>query len=135
MNISLREWIADHEGFRSKVYEDTVGKKTLGFGRNVSDLGVTLEEAYYLLGNDINRCVKELEHYHWYNRSPCGVQEALVNMCFNLGLPRLIKFKNMIKALEGGNYNLAALEALDSVWAKQVGDRAKDIASVIRDGR
>lgn len=135
MSIRLRDWIADHEGFRSKVYEDTVGKNTVGFGRNMSDVGITLEEGYYLLDNDIKRCLADLEHYHWYNRSPRGVQEALINMCFNLGITRLLNFKKMIKALEGGNYHVAALEALDSTWSKQVGNRAKDIAAVIRNAK
>lgn len=135
MSLSLREWIMHHEGVRQKPYLDIFDNWSIGAGRNLSGNGLSMDEVYYLLDNDINRCVKELEHYHWYNRSPRGVQEALTNMCFNLGITRLLKFKKMIAALECGRYHVAALEALDSLWAKQVGQRAKDVAAVIREGR
>jgi lysozyme len=58
-------------------------------------------------------------------------QEALVNMCFNLGFTRLMKFSKMMAAMAEGKYSLAASEALDSRWAKQVGNRSKDIAHML----
>ena len=64
---------------------------------------------------------------------PEPAQRALANMAFNLGVPRLSQFKNMLSALEKGDYNVAAKEALDSNWAKQVGDRANRIAKVFRE--
>ena len=53
-------------------------------------------------------------------------------MAFNLGWPRLSRFKNMIEALKAGDYGRAADEALDSKWADQVGTRAERIATVYR---
>ena len=61
-------------------------------------------------------------------------QEALVNMCFNLGFTRLTKFTNMMAAMAEGKYSLAATEALDSKWAKQVGKRSRDIAHMLEFG-
>lgn len=58
-----------------------------------------------------------------------------MNMCFNLGISRLKGFKRMIVALEKKNYTVAAMEALDSKWSTQVGQRAKDIALMIREGK
>lgn len=133
--LSLRDWIIHHEGLRQKPYQDSVDKITIGVGRNLSDNGISIEEAYYLLDNDIKRCKRELESYTWYTRAPRGVQEALINMCFNLGISRLLGFQRMISALESHNYHQASFEALDSKWAKQVGQRAKDISAVIREGK
>lgn len=132
--IFVKEWIKAHEGFQSHPYLDTVGKVTLGYGRNIDDNGISVDEAEYLLGNDIQRCIEELSHYNWYVDQPIHVQNSLINMCFNLGINRLLGFKNMILALIEKDYTRAAIEALDSKWAHQVPRRARDIALMIRDG-
>jgi lysozyme len=116
-------------------YIDTVGKLTIGYGRNLDDNGISQEEADILFNNDFDNCQRELSQYAWYTSQPEGVQAALMNMCFNLGLPRLKLFKRMIAALYVKNYTLAAQEALDSKWAAQVGERAKDVAVMLREGK
>lgn len=88
-----------------------------------------------MFDNDFNDVQRELSTCSWYVDQPEGVQAALINMCFNLGLPRLLGFKRMIAALEAKNYTLAAKEALNSKWATQVGDRAKDVAVMLREGK
>lgn len=132
---TLKDWIKKCEGFKSHPYLDTVGKVTIGYGRNIDDNGISEQEADVMLDNDIDRCRKELSPYSWYSEQPFGVQDALVNMCFNLGISRLLGFRKMIAALEAKNYTQAALEALDSKWANQVGKRAKDVAVMIRAGK
>lgn len=116
-------------------YLDTEGVSTIGYGRNLRDNGITEEEANYLFNNDLNRCERELLECSWYINQPEGVQEALINMCFNLGIGRLKQFKRMIEALAAKNYTLAAQEALNSKWATQVGQRAKDVAVMLREGK
>jgi lysozyme len=59
----------------------------------------------------------------------------MVNLCFNLGLPTLLKFKNALKSMEAGLFDEAADHFLDSRWARQVGDRAIEITSTIRTGK
>jgi len=130
--LSIKEWIKKHEGLSLNIYRDSVDKITVGVGRNLSDNGISSEEADFLLDNDIQRCIKELLPFSWFLDQPQPVKNALVNMCFNLGITRLLKFKKMIAALEVDDYDRAAIEALDSRWAKQVGARASDIANVIR---
>ena len=61
-------------------------------------------------------------------------QWALMNMAFNLGITKLVKFKKMLAALKAGDYNLAAKEALNSKWSKQVGKRSNRISDVFRNG-
>lgn len=131
---NLKIWIKMHEGFNNEPYICTSGKLTIGYGRNLEDTGLSLDEAEYLLENDFKRTEKELLQYSWYLAAPSNVKDALFNMCFNLGLPRLLTFKKMIEALIYKNYTKAAKEALNSMWAKQVGQRAKDIALMIREG-
>lgn len=131
---NLKEWIKYHEGFRSHPYIDTVGKLTIGYGRNLQDNGISIQEANVLFENDFQRCLEELIKYPWYSEQPENIKNALMNMCFNLGINRLLEFKRMIAAIEKKEYTNAALEALNSKWAAQVGERAKDIALMIRQG-
>jgi lysozyme len=130
----LKDWIKKCEGFRAFPYLDTVGKVTIGYGRNIDDLGISAAEAEFMLDNDLARCEKDLSQYSWYLIQPDNVKMALMNMCFNIGIHRLTGFKKMITALINKDYTNAALEALDSKWATQVGQRAKDVASMIREG-
>jgi lysozyme len=131
---SLKDWIKKNEAFKSHPYLDTVGKLTIGWGRNIDDNGISKEEADFLFDNDFARCQRELAPFPWYVNAPQNVQYALMNMCFNLGIARLLGFRNMIMALTAKDYTKAAMEALDSKWANQVGDRAKQVALMMRQG-
>ena len=122
------------EGLKLEIYKCTAGKITIGVGRNIEDRGITTSEARLLLANDVDIISDELtNNFPWWVSMPEPAQRALANMAFNLGVPRLSQFKNMLAALEKGDYNVAAKEALDSNWAKQVGDRANRIAKVFRE--
>lgn len=132
---SLRDQLIKHEGFRLKPYRDTVGKLTIGVGRNIEDVGISQAEAMMLLNNDIDRCVAELSRaFVWFEYQTSERKRALIDMCFNLGITRLLGFKKMIAAIEVCDYDRAAREALDSRWASQVGQRAHTIANMIRRG-
>lgn len=117
-----------------QLYFDTVGKKTIGYGRNIEDNGISLDEAELMFSNDFARCQKELAPFTWYTNQPDNIKSALMNMCFNMGITKLLGFKKMIAALTAKDYTKAALEALDSRWSIQVGQRAKDVALMIRQG-
>ena len=130
----VRDLVRD-EGMRLKPYTDTVGKVTIGVGRNLDDVGISEDEALAMLDADIDRSIADLDRtLPWLFERPEPVQRALVNMCFNLGWPRLSGFRNMLDALEAGDYDRAAAEALDSRWARQVGARAERIAALFREG-
>ncbi len=124
-----------HEGLRLKPYRDTRGKLTIGVGRNLDDVGITEEEALYLLKNDIKRVLDFLkERLPYWNGLTETRKMALVDMCFNLGPGGFLSFKRMLAALERGDYEQAAREMLDSRWARQVGRRAEELAEMMRDG-
>ena len=124
------------EGLRLKPYRDTVGKLTIGVGRNLDDVGITEAEALVLLQNDAQRARRDCRQAFdpWWDNMTERRKRALANMCFNLGLPRLMGFQKMLACLAAGDYDKAADEALDSQWATQVGDRAQRIATAFREG-
>lgn len=132
MKQHLTRLIALHEGFREKPYRCTAGKLTLGFGRNLDDVGITREEGEILLANDIEVSMAILQDRIdcWHQLSEVR-QAVLVDMCFNLGWPRLARFRKFLAALEAREYAQAAAEMLDSRWAKQVGHRAHRLASMM----
>lgn len=133
--LKLREQLIKHEGVRLKPYTDTVGKLTIGVGRNLDDVGITQDEAMQMLTNDIKRVAEEVEKaFGWFKSLDTVRQDAILNMAFNVGLPRLQGFKKMLEALRVQNYSVAAKEALASKWATQVGRRAADIAKMLEKG-
>ena len=135
LNIFTKELTLD-EGLELKPYQCTANKVTIGIGRNLTDVGISEEEAQYLLGNDIREIVSGLNrNFPWWKDMPETAQRGLANMAFNMGMPRLMLFKNMIKCLEEGDFSSAAAEALDSVWASQVGDRSKRVAKLFLDAQ
>jgi len=134
----LTEMLKRHEGVETHAYTDSVGKITLGVGRNIDPsggIGLSEKEIKYLLSNDISRVELELFNtFAWFESLDEVRGDALVNICFNLGLPRLKKFKKALAAMEAKDYNLAAIELLDSRWAVQVGQRAIELSLMIETG-
>ena len=131
------ELIAHHEGFSPKPYRCPAGKLTIGFGRNLEDKGISLNEAKMLLQHDVWDAYKDCiivahENKVNFHVLPFTVKLALIDMAFNLGINGLRTFKRMWNAIFEKNWEKAALEALDSKWAIQVGKRATDIADLIR---
>jgi lysozyme len=121
------------EAVRLKLYTDTVGKQTIGIGRNLNDVGVSLDEALYLAGNDVTRALNSLEKYGWFTQLSLVRQAALVSMMFNLGPEHFAGFHMMIAAIEMNDWHGAAEQMLSSRWAIQVGTRASRIAQMMRD--
>jgi lysozyme len=110
---------------------------TVGVGRNIDEdggLGLSIDEIEFLLENDIRRCKQELITLPWFSQIDSVRQDALINMCFNLGMTRLLGFKNALTAMSVGDYDTAADEFMDSRWAKQVGYRAEEVCTMIRTG-
>ena len=131
----LIEQLRLHEGVEHKPYVDTVGKTTIGVGRNLDDVGLTDDEIDYLLDNDIHTVMSELDVWWAGWRELDEVrQRVLADMMFNMGRPTLNKFENFYAALVDGNYEQASVEMLDSRWAEQVGQRAQRLAGMMATG-
>lgn len=132
---ALLKQLIDDEGVRLKPYRDTVGKLTIGIGRNLDDRGISMSEATAMCENDITAVCNELDRtYPWWKQMSEARQLVFANMCFNMGLARFSDFKKMLARAKEGRYNEAAEEMLDSKWAKQVGMRAARLAMMMRKG-
>lgn len=127
------QWLRMHEGLRLKPYRCTANKRTIGYGRNLDDVGITEAEADYLLVADVARAVRAAEHLvaNFYTLNPVR-QAVLIDMAFNLGARGLAGFVNMRTAIEGENFAEAAQHMLNSTWAKQVKGRAVFLAEKMR---
>lgn len=123
------------EGVRLKPYKDSVGKLTIGVGRNLDDVGISTEEADYLLQNDLIVTEARLSSTFPWTQGLDPVRRAvLVNMAFNMGVGGLAQFRHMLEAAQAGDYTKAAEEMNNSTWASQVGARAMRLAIQMESG-
>ena len=145
-----------HEGLRLGVYKDTLGINTVGIGRNLDDRGISKEEldwmdipsidhifsdgiteadAMYLAQNDVQIVEEELVRAHPCVEELDAVRQlVLMDMAFNLGVPRLCKFKKMWAAVHAKQFDVAAKEMLGSRWARQVKSRSTKLAHAMHHG-
>jgi lysozyme len=122
----IRDHIKEYEGYSALVYECTAGYATIGYGRNLEQRGITKEEAEHLLANDIKQCIKELKGImNRFDDLPEKAQLVLIDMCYNLGLSKLLNFENMLDAIDAKDWEKASAELLDSRYAAQVKRRAR----------
>ena len=148
--------LIEHEGMVLTVYQDTLGIDTIGIGRNLKDRGISKEEldymdyphmdavyehgiteadARYLAMNDVKIVERELCAVHKCVEELDSVRQLiLMDMAFNMGVPRLCKFKKMWNAIHEKNFEAASLEMLDSRWARQVGRRATILSNAMKTG-
>lgn len=124
------------EGCKLKPYRDTVGKLTIGYGRNLDDVGISALEAEVLLDHDLATAEQECRKaFPWFADLNDVRQRVLVNMAFNLGLPKLQGFTKTLACIADRDYERAAANMLASKWAAQVKSRAVRLARMMRDGR
>jgi len=124
-----------HEGVEHKPYKCTAGYLTIGVGRNIEERGLSDDEIDYILNNDVNIATDELvATFDWYADLDPIRQRVVIDMVFNLGMPRFKQFKNMIAAIEAGDWMEASNQMMDSRWAQQVGLRASRLAEMMETG-
>lgn len=148
--------LIEHEGMVLTVYQDSLGIDTIGIGRNLKDRGISKEEldymdipsmavvyehgiteadARYLALNDIKIVENELAKVHPCVNDLSAVRQlVLMDMAFNMGVPRLCKFKKMWNAIHEQSFEIASIEMLDSKWARQVGGRATRLSDAMKKG-
>ena len=131
-NATIQEMIKRHEGFRNMPYNCSAGKLTIGFGRNLEVNGISYDEAQLMLDNDIDKCIVQLKlNFPVYNYLPDKIQHVLIDMCFNLGINGLMKFKRFLGYVKDGKYCSAAAEMMRSKWAEQTGSRAEELFNMV----
>jgi len=135
----IKQRIKEHEGFRDTVYSDSLGFATIGYGHLVlpTDNFVegttydkkTLEEVFdndFKIAHDsANELLADIEHNHI-------VKGVIIEMCFQLGKPRVMKFKKMWEALKEKNLDKASAEMIDSNWYRQTKKRCESLANIMK---
>lgn len=157
----LIDELKQDEGVMLKAYTDTVGKRTVGVGRNYSDVpfsqdeclaifgttsisfhnadtylstkGLTMAQIELLLKNDIKRCLKNLEGKDFWEvvKDIEGPNRAIVNLCFNMGIATLLTFKNTLAYIKKKDWKNAATNLTQSKWYTQVGVRGPRVIKLI----
>jgi lysozyme len=131
------------EGVEYKPYKDTMGVDTVGVGHNLQasplpdgwSYPLTDEQVNVLLTQDIQAVFADLDHNlpWWVNLNDVR-QRVLSNMAFNLGITKLLGFKNTLAAMRQGKYKDASSGMLNSAWASQVKGRAVRLADMMLRG-
>ncbi len=136
----LEDMLLVHEGKKRFVYRCTSNALTIGVGRNIDPnkggIGLSDDEILYMLRNDIKRVYGELDsNLPWFEDLDDVRQDVLSDMCFNMGISRLLSFRKMLAAVELGLYDRASDELLNSKYAEQVKGRALKLARMMKEGK
>ena len=133
---NLKLMLLRHEGLKLKPYQDTVGKVTVGVGRNLDDVGISREEAMFMLDNDIKKAKLGLAHmFPWYLSLDDVRQAVMVDMTFNMGIAGFAKFVLTIDHIKRRDYLEASKEMLNSKWSSDVKGRAVELSEMMRTGK
>lgn len=142
--MTVSDLIAKHEGLRLFPYNDSggnialspPGKITVGFGRNLTDVGISEDEAKIFLANDIDRAEEGIaEAWPAYQQLDAVRKAVVLDMVYNMGLSDFLEFKETMAAIAAGDWQVAQDHMLASKWASQVGARAVEDATMILTGQ
>ena len=131
--MSLIDQIKEHEGFKSRVYKCTEGYDTIGYGFAVKDLELDEDIAEEILLRKLEKLIQRVRaKFKWLDTVPHEVQGVLVNMSYQMGVNGVSKFKKALHAMQMFQWKIAADELMDSRWARQTPNRAKELSNIIR---
>lgn len=139
MNLILKHRLMNEEGFRDRLYKDTEGFLTIGYGWCPEKNPMSEELAEIVLEYHINQVEKNLLSLftisEWYLKLDPVRQSVIMDLAYNMGLDRLLGFQKMIDAIKENDFDTAANEMLNSKWHLQVGKRAEALADIFRKGQ
>ena len=137
---TIKEMIIANEGTgpikntRFMPYQDTVKKWTIGYGRNITDRGLSIEEANFLLESDIKEVETALDrNINWWRNKPENIQLVLQDLCFNMGITTLMTFKNTLLLINLGHYKDAADSLQKTKYHNDVKIRALKNEALLRE--
>jgi lysozyme len=133
--IKLINRLKKSEGFRQFPYVDTTGNLTIGFGRNLRANGISMDEASYLLEDDMRIAEAAVwKYFPDFGSLNEARKSVIVDMAFNMGIQGLLGFKHMISAIKAKDFAAASNSMLNSKWHTQVGKRAEELAMIMQTG-
>ena len=132
--MSLIDSIKEHEGYVGIVYKDSLGIDTIGYGFAIKDLeldrdicDIILERKLHDLEDSVNL------KFSWFMYMPQEIKNVVLEMCYQLGVNGFSKFKKTISFLQDRQFQEASVEMLDSLWAKQTPNRAKELSDRVKE--
>jgi len=132
--MKLIESIKQHEGYVGVVYKDSLGIDTIGYGFAIKDLEldediceIILERKLHTLEDSINF------KFNWFKYMPPEIKNVVIEMCYQLGVGGVSKFKKTIAYLQNKQWEEASVEMLDSLWARQTPNRAKELSNRVKE--
>lgn len=135
VDACLQRQMETHEGRRGRPYKDIFGNVTIGVGHNLSStplpdavINLLLEYDLDIARHDLNTALP------WATMLDPIRYRVLVDMCFNLGITKLLGFRTTLSLIQSGDYVSASLQMLKSKWAKQVGKRAATLSHMMLTG-
>jgi len=139
MYEDLKSRIKKHEGFLAKVYLDSLGKATIGYGHLLTEEDDFVEGVIYdkdileaLFEKDFNKAVQGAEELLKDYNIALVAKEVIIEMVFQLGKTGVSKFKKMFDALKNNDYSRAAAEMLNSAWYRQTPSRCEELSELMR---
>jgi len=130
MNTDLVSRIMANEGFRATAYRDSRGFLTIGYGFNV-DGGITRYAAGALMEAQLAEARADIDGYPWYQACDPVRQGVLVELCFNMGLQKLLGFQKMLAACTAKDWQTAGAELKNSAWFGEVGQRGPQLVGLL----
>ncbi len=131
---TLVEDIKKEEGYRSSVYLDTLQKPTIGYGFLIDTLELQEDICQLILMRKLEKLIKSIKfNFKWFDDMPDKVQDVIINMCYQLGVSGVSKFKKTIQFMKNKQWDRASVEMLDSKWAReQTPQRAKRLSEIVK---
>jgi lysozyme len=130
---NLIEAVKLSEGFRDKVYKDTLGIDTIGYGFAIKDLILEEDICDMILERKLQVLINRVDDKFSFMKCdmPDEAKEVIYEMCYQLGINGVSKFKKTLSYLKNKDFNMASKEMLDSKWARQTPNRAKRLSDII----
>uniref|UniRef100_UPI003AF77275 glycoside hydrolase family protein n=1 Tax=Campylobacter fetus TaxID=196 RepID=UPI003AF77275 len=143
--MSLKDNIKLNEGFRDRVYKDSLGKDTVGYGFLVSALEddalefnggfiepMSEEIADKILSLKLERLEGDVNFLlPWLETKPKNIQDAIIEMAYQLGTRKMMGFVNTLEYIKNGNYELAKANLKNSLWYKQTPKRVENLIKAL----
>ena len=131
---TLIEDIKKEEGYRSSVYLDTLQKPTIGYGFLIDTLELQEDICQLILMRKLEKLIKSIKfNFKWFDDMPDKVQDVIINMCYQLGVSGVSKFKKTIQFMKNQQWDRASVEMLDSKWGReQTPQRAKRLSEIVK---
>ena len=132
--MSLIDSIKKHEGYVGVVYKDSLGIDTIGYGFAIKDLELDADICDIILERKLKALHDMIKiKFKWYGYMPQEIKDVVIEMCYQLGVTGVSKFKKTIAYLQNKQWEEASVEMLDSLWARQTPNRAKELSNRVKE--